>query len=172
MIHPYHNKTPRLAEEVFLAPGSHVIGDVEIGAGSSVWFNTVIRGDVHFIRIGEKTNVQDNSVLHVTTGTHPTVIGHQVTIGHRAVVHGCTLEDKVLIGMGAVVMDGARIGTESMIGAGALVVPGTLIPPRVLAMGVPCKVVRALKPHEIQRLEASALHYYDLTKEYLKNKRL
>jgi carbonic anhydrase/acetyltransferase-like protein (isoleucine patch superfamily) len=172
MIANFENKAPQLGKEVFIAEGAHVIGDVHIGAGSSIWFNSVVRGDVHFIRIGERTNIQDNSVVHVTGGVHPTVVGNEVTVGHRVILHGCTIEDRALIGMGAVVMDGAVIGRETIIGAGAVVTPGTKIPPRVLALGSPCKVVRELNKEEIQFLEGSALHYYELAKKYLKNKLL
>jgi carbonic anhydrase/acetyltransferase-like protein (isoleucine patch superfamily) len=170
MISSFEDKTPRLGEEVFIAEGAHVIGDVVIGSGSSIWFNTVVRGDVHYIRIGERTNIQDNSVVHVTGGIHPTVVGNEVTAGHRVIIHGCTIEDRALIGMGAVVMDGVVVGRESIIGAGAVVTPGTKIPPRVLALGSPCKVVRELKPQEIQFLEGSALHYCGISKKYLKIK--
>jgi gamma-carbonic anhydrase len=170
MIAPFENKTPRLGADVFVAEGAHVIGDVHIGKGSSIWFNSVVRGDVHFIRIGEKTNIQDNSVVHVTGGVHPTIIGNEVTAGHRVILHGCTIEDRALIGMGAVVMDGAVVGRESMIGAGAVVTPGTQIPSGVLALGSPCKVVRELKAEERKFLEASAIHYLELAKKYFKNK--
>ena len=170
MIAPFENKSPELGAEVFVAEGAHVIGDVHIGKGSSVWFNTVIRGDVHFIRIGERTNIQDNSVVHVTGGTHPTLIGDEVTAGHRVILHGCIVEDRALIGMGAVVMDGAVVGRESIIGAGSVVTPGTKIPSGVLALGSPCKVVRPLKDEERQFLEGSAAHYCGLAKKYLDNK--
>lgn len=172
MVTSFENKTPQLGKDVFIAQGAHVIGDVQIGQGSSIWFNTVVRGDVHYIRIGERTNIQDNSVVHVTGGVHPTVVGHEVTAGHRVIIHGCTIEDRALIGMGAVVMDGAVIGRETIIGAGSVVTPGTQIPPRVLALGSPCKVVRDLKQNEIQFLEGSALHYFELAKKYLKNNSL
>ena len=166
MILTYKNNTPQLAPDVFVADGCHIIGDVQIGAGSSIWFNTVVRGDVHEIRIGEKTNIQDNSVIHVTTGKHGTYVGNEVTAGHRVIIHGCRIEDRALIGMGAVVMDGANIGEEALVGAGSVVTPGTQIPPRVLAVGSPCKVVRDLKEAEIQLLKVSALHYYELAQSY------
>lgn len=169
MLHRFENKVPQLGEGTYAAPGAHIIGDVVIGAGSSIWFNTVVRGDVHFIRIGERTNIQDNSVVHVTSGVHPTVVGNEVTAGHRVILHGCTIEDRSLIGMGAVIMDGAVVGAGSIVGAGSVVTPGTQIPPGVLALGTPCKVLRALKESEIKFLEASALHYFDLAKKYLKN---
>ncbi len=166
MIYPYQNQSPKIHSSVFVAPGAQIIGEVQIGQGSSVWFNTVVRGDVFPIFIGEQSNIQDNSVIHVTSGRHATRIGHQVTVGHRVILHGCTVEDRVLVGMGAIVMDGAILETESMIGAGALVTPGTRIPPRVLAVGSPCRVVRELKPEEIQSLRDSALHYCQLAASY------
>src|SRR5512139_2804920 len=118
---PYDGKAPRVAASAFLAPGSVVVGDVEIGEGSSVWFGTVVRGDVNHVRIGARTNLQDLTVVHVTSGAHPTVIGDDVTVGHRAVLHGCTVRDRCLVGIGAIVLDGAVVESESMIGAGALV---------------------------------------------------
>lgn len=166
MIHKFQNQKPKLANDVFIAPGAHVIGDVVLGEAANVWFNTVIRGDVFPIRIGARTNIQDNSVLHVTDGQYATTVGEEVTVGHRVILHGCTIEDRALIGMGSVVMDGAVIGEESLIGAGAVVTPGTQIPPRVLALGSPCKVVRDLKEHEIGFLKASALHYVELAAKY------
>ena len=169
MIHSYLNQSPKIAEGVFLAPGCHIIGDVEIGEESSIWFNTVVRGDVFPIRIGKRTNIQDNSVLHVTSGTHATHVGDEVTAGHRVIIHGCTIHDRALIGMGSVIMDGAVIGEEAIIGAGSLITPGTEIPPRVLAVGSPCRVKRELRPEEIQFLEGSALHYAEMASNYLKD---
>ena len=168
MIHPFNNKWPVLLDEVFVADGAEVIGDVQIGKGSSIWFNSVVRGDVHYIRIGERTNIQDQSVIHVTSGTHPTMVGDEVTVGHRVILHGCRVQRRALIGMGAIVLDEAVIGEESFIGAGSLVTPGTVIPPRVLALGSPCRVKRDLTAQEIQNLELSALHYYELAQAYLK----
>lgn len=166
MIYEFQNKKPQIEKDVFVAPGAHVIGDVVLGEGANIWFNTVVRGDVFPIRIGARTNIQDNSVVHVTGGVHATTVGEEVTVGHRVIVHGCTIGDRALIGMGSVVMDGAVIGEEALIGAGAVVTPGTQIPPRVLALGSPCKVVRDLKEHEIQFLKASALHYVELAGQY------
>src|SRR5689334_2007674 len=117
-VHPYRGRWPLLASNVFVAPNASVIGDVEMGEGSSVWFGAVVRGDVFHIRVGKRTNVQDNTVIHVTTGKHATVIGDDVTIGHRVILHGCTVEDGCLIGMGSIVMDRAVIGARSLIGAG------------------------------------------------------
>lgn len=167
MILPFQNKWPVLEEGVFVAEGAQVIGDVVVGKGSSIWFNTVVRGDVHYIRIGCRTNIQDNSVIHVTTGKHPTVVGDEVTVGHRVLLHGCRVQDRALIGMGSVVLDGVVIGEESFIGAGSLVTPGTEIPPRVLALGSPCKVKRELTPEEIRQLKESADSYFDLSRKYL-----
>ena len=162
----YDGKAPRLAASVFLADGSVVTGDVEIGAESSLWFGTVVRGDVNHVRIGARTNLQDHVVVHVTAGTHPTVIGDDVTVGHRAVVHGCTVNDRCLVGIGAIVMDGARIGAQSLVAAGALVSPGTIIPPRSLVMGVPAKVKRPLTDEEVAGLAQFWKNYIEYTKEY------
>jgi carbonic anhydrase/acetyltransferase-like protein (isoleucine patch superfamily) len=166
MILPYRGVWPRLAGDVVVMETAVVAGDVEMGAGSSVWFGAVVRGDVHHIRIGELTNVQDGCLLHVTTGTHPLIIGAGVTIGHGAILHGCTVEDGALIGMGAIVLDGARIGQEALIGAGALVTEGTHIPARTLAVGSPARPRRELTAEELSRLRHSALHYRDLARDY------
>jgi carbonic anhydrase/acetyltransferase-like protein (isoleucine patch superfamily) len=166
MIIPYRGQRPRLAEDVVVMESAVVAGDVEIGVGSSVWFGAVVRGDVHFIRIGELTNVQDGCLLHVTTGTHPLLIGSRVTIGHGAILHGCTVEDGALIGMGAIILDGAHIGQEALIGAGALVAEGTRIAPRTLAVGTPAKPRRGLTPEELARFRDLALHYRQLAREY------
>jgi carbonic anhydrase/acetyltransferase-like protein (isoleucine patch superfamily) len=166
MIIPYRGKHPRLAEGVVVMKTAVVAGDVEIGVGSSVWFGAVVRGDVHHIRIGELTNVQDGCLLHVTTDTHPLIVGSRVTIGHGAILHGCTVEDGALIGMGAVILDGARIGEEALIGAGALVTEGTFVPPRTLAVGSPAKPKRELTEEELERLRHSAPHYHELAREY------
>src|SRR5262249_12713616 len=160
MIHAYRGKWPLLEEKVFLAPGSHVIGDVAIGAGPSIWFNTVLGGDVFTIRIGKRTNIQANCVLHVTSGKYATTVEDEVTVGHRVVLHGCTVRRLALIGMGSILLDGVEIGEQSMIGAGSLVTPGTVIPPRVLALGSPCRVVRPLKEEEIAHLQESAENYF------------
>jgi carbonic anhydrase/acetyltransferase-like protein (isoleucine patch superfamily) len=155
----FEGHAPLLHPSVFLAPDAHVIGDVEAGEDSSIWFGTVVRGDVNLIRIGKRTNVQDLCVVHVTRGTHPTFIGDEVTVGHRVVLHGCRILDRCLIGTGAVVMDGAVVGEESLVGAGALVAQGTVIPPRTLALGVPARVARPLRAEEIAFLAQSAANY-------------
>jgi carbonic anhydrase/acetyltransferase-like protein (isoleucine patch superfamily) len=144
-----------------------VIGDVMIGRKSSVWFNTLIRGDVHFIRIGSETNIQDNSTLHVTEGKFPIHMGDRITVGHRAIVHGCKIEDECLIGMGAIIMDGAHIGGGSLVGAGAVVTPGTVIPPESVVLGFPAQVVKKVGDGERRLIEDSCRHYLDLAHQYL-----
>lgn len=156
---PFEGKSPQLAPGTFVAPGAQLIGDLESGQGSSFWYNVVVRADVMPIRIGARVNVQDCTVIHVTSGVHATTIGDDVTIGHRAIVHGCTVEDGCLIGMGATVMDGAVIGKESLVGAGAVVTPGTVVPPRSLVLGAPAKVRRSLTDKEVAGLYDSAAHY-------------
>ncbi len=166
MLIEYLGKKPQLHESVFVAEGVHVIGDVIIGKDSSLWFNAVVRGDVNYIRIGDRTNVQDNSVIHVTHEKFPTVIASNVTVGHSAIIHGCTIEDFTLIGMGAILLDGCRIGEHSLVAAGSLVKEGFVIPPGSLAAGVPAKVVRQLTNEELRRLEESAQHYVDYVSNY------
>lgn len=160
-LFPYLNTFPKLHETVFLASGAKIIGDVEIGKNSSVWYNTVIRGDVHYIKIGEMTNVQDNSMLHVTNGKFPLNIGNKVTIGHSVTLHGCTLEDACLVGMGAVVLDGAVVQSHSMVAAGTVVKPGFVVPSAKLVGGVPGKIIRDLSQEEIDDFDASAVRYVE-----------
>lgn len=167
---PFEFNVPRLAADVFVAPGATLIGDVTVGAGSSIWFGSVLRGDVNAIRIGNNTNIQDLSVIHVTSvasgkpmATH---VGDNVTIGHRVILHGCTIADNVLVGMGAIVMDGAIIGKNCVIGAGSLVTEGTFIPEGHLALGSPARVKRPLTEFEIAGLELSAAHYRELAAKY------
>jgi len=166
-LYAHHGISPTLGADVFIAPGARVIGDVEIGAGSSVWFNTVIRGDVNYIRIGTGTNIQDGSVVHVTVGTHPTFIGSNITIGHRALLHGCTLEDGCFIGMQATVMDGAVVESGAMVAAGALVTPNKRVPAGQLWAGSPARFMRDLSPAEVAFMVESPLHYRQLAQEYL-----
>ncbi len=144
MIYTYKNVTPKLPKSVFIAPNAAVIGDVEIGEDSSVWFNSVIRGDVHRIRVGERTNIQDGSVLHVTYQRWALEIGDNVTVGHGAILHGCTISSNCLIGMGARVLDGARVGEFSLVAAGSLVLQGGKVPSNTLVAGVPAIVKRDL----------------------------
>ncbi|MBI2430211.1 MAG: gamma carbonic anhydrase family protein [Ignavibacteriales bacterium] len=162
----YQGITPTIHPTVFLADGVHIIGDVEIGKDSSVWYNTVIRGDVNYIRIGERTNIQDNTVIHVTNKKFPTHIGSNVTVGHNAVIHACTINDYCLIGMGAIILDDATIGPYSLIAAGAVVTMGSVIPQGMLAAGVPAKVIRPLTDEERQSLVQSAQNYIDYVATY------
>ncbi|KAB2887358.1 MAG: gamma carbonic anhydrase family protein [Kofleriaceae bacterium] len=157
---------PRIAEDVFLAELAAVIGDVEIGAGSSVWYGTVIRGDVEPIRIGKATSIQDNSVIHVTHGVSGTTVGDRVTVGHNVILHACTVEDDCIIGMGSIILDRSRIGRGSIVGAGALVTPGTDIPPGSMVMGSPARVKRPLTDDERARIASSAEHYVELARTY------
>lgn len=143
-----------------------MIGDVEIGEEASIWFGTVIRGDVNFIRIGDATNIQDRCVVHVTVDKHPTVIGDRVTVGHGAILHGCRVEDACLIGIGAIVLDAAVIGRHSFVAAGALVTPRTVVPPESLVMGAPATVKRKLSAEEIDNLEESARRYMKYASAY------
>jgi carbonic anhydrase/acetyltransferase-like protein (isoleucine patch superfamily) len=157
---------PSVAEGVFIAPGAVVIGAVELGAESSIWFGSVLRGDINRIVVGAQSNVQDGSVLHVSDD-HACVLGERVTVGHRAVVHACTVEDEVLVGMGAVILDGARIGARSIIAAGALVTKNMQVPPGSLVMGSPGKVVRALTAEEQAANARLALKYVEVSRCYL-----
>jgi len=163
----YRGVSPQVADNAFVAPGAQIIGDVHIGAHSSVWFNCVLRGDCYFIRIGENSNIQDNTVIHVTQGRFGTVIGSFVTVGHSAVLHGCTVKDRCLIGIGAIVLDDVTIGEESFIAAGSLVTPGTVIPPRSMVMGAPAKVRRAVTDEEVARIDEHWQHYVEYKNHYL-----
>ncbi len=162
----WKNKKPDLGKNVFVASGARVIGDVVAGNDTNIWFNVVIRGDVNTIRIGFRTNIQDNSVVHVTRGSGPTNIGSDVTIGHSAVIHACTIEDNCLIGMGAVILDGAVICKNSLVAAGSVVTPGKTFPEGSMIMGSPAKAVRSLTPDEINGLQVSADHYVELARTY------
>jgi carbonic anhydrase/acetyltransferase-like protein (isoleucine patch superfamily) len=167
IVRAFGNKRPALGSDVFLAETCAVIGDVELGNESSVWFSTVIRGDVMPIRIGARTSVQDGTVIHVTSDFAGTVIGDDCTIGHSAIVHACTVEDECLIGIGAILLDGVRIGRGSFVGAGALVTPGTDIPPGSFVLGAPARVKRAVSDGERERIQSGARHYVELARRYL-----
>jgi len=169
MISTLGDKTPKLAPDCFVAPNAVVLGDVAIDRGSSVWFGAVVRGDSNSIRIGAGSNVQDLCVLHVDEA-NSLKIGDNVTVGHRATLHGCTVENNVLIGMCSTVMNGAIVGRESIVGAGALVVEGTKIPPRSLVLGVPAKVKRQLTPDEALAIDTNARQYIKKAAEYRKCK--
>lgn len=166
MILEYKGTTPKLDTSVFLSPSACVIGDVQIGEGSSLWFNVIVRGDVNFIRIGKRTNIQDGTVVHVTRETHPTILGDDVTVGHNVTLHGCTVHDKSLIGIGAIVLDGAVIGTSSLVAAGSVVAPGTQIPPNSLVMGSPARMKRLLTEDERSKMHSVADNYVQHQEEY------
>jgi gamma-carbonic anhydrase len=166
-LRPFQKSQPRLGARVFVAENATVIGDVVLGDDVSVWFGTVIRGDVHFIRVGARSNIQDNCTLHVNTGTHPVNIAEDVTIGHGVIAHGCTIERGALIGMGSRILDGAVVGENALVGAGALVGEGMRVPPRTLVVGVPARVKRELRGDEVARLEESWKHYVELKDHYL-----
>jgi carbonic anhydrase/acetyltransferase-like protein (isoleucine patch superfamily) len=167
MITPYKGISPYIADSAFVAPGAQIIGDVHLGAHSSVWFNCVLRADCYHIRIGQYTNIQDNTVIHVTQGRFATVVGDRVTVGHSAVLHGCTVKDRCLIGIGAIVLDGVTIGEESFIAAGSLVTPGTAIPPRSMVMGAPAKVRRQVTDEELARIDEHWQHYVEYKTQYM-----
>jgi len=162
----FRGQMPRIGSGAWIAPGASVIGDVEIGAGASIWYGCVLRGDVHRIRIGDRSNVQDGAILHVTRDRFSTDVGQEVTIGHRAVVHGCQVGDGALIGIGAIVLDGARVGEEALVGAGAVVVPGGEVPPRTLVVGTPARVVRELDDNEIEQQRRRTLSYVELARAH------
>jgi carbonic anhydrase/acetyltransferase-like protein (isoleucine patch superfamily) len=166
MILPYQNIYPKIDKSVLIAEGAYIIGDVEIGKDSSIWFNTVVRGDVNYIRIGERTNIQDLTMVHVTYKKYPTFIGSDVSIGHSAVIHGCVIKDFVIIGMGAKILDDALISTNSIVAAGSVVKEKFVIPEGTLAAGVPAKVVRDLKQEEIGRIKQNAKNYLFYVDQY------
>jgi gamma-carbonic anhydrase len=167
IVRRFRETAPVIAADVFLAENASVIGDVVIGAGSSIWYGTVVRGDVMPIRIGAATSIQDNSVIHVTSGFSGTTVGDRVTVGHNAILHACTIEDDCIIGMGSILLDGARIRRGSIVGAGALVTPGTDIPEGSMVMGAPARVRRPLTDEERARIASSAEHYVELARMYL-----
>jgi len=168
VLRPYRGVSPRVHPTAFIDDSAQVIGDVEIGEESSVWMCAVVRGDVHWIRVGRRTSIQDGCVVHAMTGTHPTSIGSNVTIGHGALIHGCTIEDQCLVGMGAILLNGAHIGTQSIVAAGALVTEGTKVPPKSLVMGSPGKVKRLLTHAEIADIQVYADRYVGYRLEYMK----
>lgn len=167
MLRPYRGILPRVADDAYVDESAQVIGEVEIGEESSVWMNCVIRGDVHWIRIGRRSNIQDGTVVHVMRETHPTTIGDNVTIGHAAIVHGCTIQDRVLIGMGAILLNGVEVGPDSIVAAGTLLPEGTCVPPRSLVMGSPGKVRRTLSDEEITSIMWYADNYVRYRLDYL-----
>jgi carbonic anhydrase/acetyltransferase-like protein (isoleucine patch superfamily) len=166
MLRAYRNRHPVVAPTAFVDESAQVIGDVVIGDESSVWMNVVVRGDVNTIRIGRRTNLQDGTVVHVMRGTHPTTIGDEVTIGHGAIIHGCTIHDRVLVGMGAILLNGVEVGSDSIVAAGALLAEGTAVPPRSLVMGSPARVRRALTEAEVASIRSYADNYVRYRLDY------
>ena len=167
MLKPYRGISPTIAPNAFIEDTAVVIGDVVIGSDSSVWFQAVIRGDVHFIRIGHRTNIQDLCLLHVTHDTHPLTLGDDVTVGHHAVLHGCTIHNRVLIGMGTIIMDGVVIEEDCIIGAGTLITEDVHIPSKSLVLGSPAKVKRTLTETELTWIKESALNYLRYAQQYV-----
>lgn len=166
-IHPYRGTLPSLGERVFLAPGAHLTGAIEVGEDVSFWFHTAARGDVNWIRIGARSNVQDGTVLHVTHETHPLVIGADVAIGHSCMIHGCTLEPGCLIGIGARVLDGAVVESGAMVGAGAVVPPGMRVTAGMLALGIPARLARPLSDAERDNILEIVARYVGVKDSYL-----
>ena len=174
MTYPFKQWHPVIGNNTWIAPSADVIGNVTLGEDVSIWYGCVVRGDVHYITIGDRTSIQDLSMVHVThykkedmSDGHPTIIGNDVTVGHKVMLHGCTIEDACLIGMSATILDGALIGKESIVGAGALVTKNKVFPPRSLIMGSPAKVIRSLTDSEIKELYASATRYVGFKNEYM-----
>jgi carbonic anhydrase/acetyltransferase-like protein (isoleucine patch superfamily) len=157
---------PRIAGSAYIDSSAQVIGDVVIGERSSVWLNVAIRGDVNYIRVGDETSIQDNTVLHVDHDVYPCIVGNRVTVGHSAVLHGCEVADDALIGIGAVVLNGAKIGAGAVVAAGALVPEGMQVPAKMLAMGTPAKVRREITAEEQQRFRKNCENYVKITAIY------
>lgn len=168
----FKNFSPQIGKDVFIAPNASLIGRCFVGDDSSIWYSCVIRADVNEIHIGKNTSIQDGSIIHVThyktnKQGHPTIIGNNVTVAHGVILHGCTIEDACLIGMGAIVIDGARIGKESIVGAGTLVTKGKIFPPRSLILGNPARLVRELNDQEVKSIYDSAKRYVGFKNDYL-----
>ena len=167
MIRGFGGRRPEIDPTAFIADTATVIGDVTVGARSSLWFGAVVRGDVFHVRIGSETSIQDNTVIHVTNGQNATVVGNRVTVGHSVTLHGCTIGDRCIIGMGAIILDKADVGERCIIAAGAVVTPGTKIPAGMLALGAPARPRRELSHEELSWIEYSADHYVELARAYL-----
>ncbi len=166
MIKSFNNFTPNIHETAYIADDAIVIGDVDIGENASVWFGAILRGDVNYIRIGAGTNIQDGTVIHVSSKTHPTILEHEITVGHRVTLHGCYIETGCLIGIGSIILDGARIGKNSLVAAGSLITPNTQIPPGSMVMGSPAKVKRPLTEDEIVKIRQNFRSYIALSAIY------
>jgi len=167
MIRSFNNIFPKVHQTAFVTDDAIVIGDVEIGEDASVWFGSIVRGDVNYIRIGARTNIQDGCVIHVSSRTHPTILEEEITVGHRVTLHGCHVERGCLIGIGSILMDGVRVGAQSLVGAGSLLTPGTQVPPRSLVLGSPARVKRELTDDELAFLDRSWRNYVELKAKYL-----
>lgn len=167
MLIEHAGRVPQVPPSAWVHSSAHVIGRVTLGEEASIWFNCVVRGDIHDIRIGARSNLQDLTMVHVTRDRFPTIIGDDVTIGHRVVVHGCTIGDRSLIGIGAIVLDGAEVEPEAMVGAGALVTPGMKVPSGTVVMGQPARVARALRPDELEHIRETATHYAAYARSYM-----
>ncbi|HEX8339084.1 MAG TPA: gamma carbonic anhydrase family protein [Pyrinomonadaceae bacterium] len=166
MIRPFRGIHPQIHPTAFVEESAQVVGDVHVGEHSSIWFGAVVRGDVFHIRIGARTNVQDGTVIHVSNGTHATILEDEVTVGHNVTLHGCYVERGCLVGIGAIVMDGCRVGRQSLVAAGALLSPGTIVPPRSLVLGVPARVKRQLTEAEVADLDKFWQNYVEYTRVY------
>jgi carbonic anhydrase/acetyltransferase-like protein (isoleucine patch superfamily) len=166
MLRPFRGRMPLVHATAFVDASAQVIGDVELGPDASIWMHVVVRGDVNTIRIGARSNLQDGTVVHVMHGTHPTRIGDDVTIGHAAIVHGCTIGDRVLVGMGAILLNGVEIGEDSIVAAGSLVPEGTIVPPRSLVMGSPGRVRRTLDDAQVASILEYAANYVRYKEDY------
>ncbi len=166
LVHAYGDARPAVADDAYVSPNVSLIGDVAIGAESSIWFGAVLRGDVQPITIGARSSVQDNSVVHATEGWAPTTVGDDVTVGHMVILHGCTVCDRVVVGMGSIVMDAAEIGSDVILGAGSLVTTSAKIPPGVLALGRPARVIRELTDEERTSILESSAHYVEIARRY------
>ncbi len=169
MIRPFNQIEPMIHRSAYISDDAIIIGDVEVGEDSSVWFGSIIRGDVNFIRIGARTNIQDGTIIHVSSKTHSTVLEDEITVGHRVTLHGCHVESGCLIGIGAILMDGVRVGANSLVGAGSLLTPGTQVPSRSLVLGSPARVKRNLTDDELAYLDRSWRNYVELKRHYENN---
>src|SRR5688500_9127446 len=167
MIRPFRGVHPQITTSAYVDLSAQVIGDVHIGEQSSVWCNAVLRGDMYYIRIGDRSNIQDNCVVHTRTGSHPTILEDEVTVGHSVTLHGCYVERGALIGIGSIVLDDVRVGAQSLVAAGSLISPGTVIPSRSLVMGIPARVKRPLTDEEVASLNLFWMNYLEYTKLYL-----
>lgn len=167
MIKSFNGNQPKIHGSAFITDDAIVIGDVEIGEEASVWFGSIVRGDVNYIRIGDRTNIQDACVIHVSSRDHPTILEDKITVGHRVTLHGCYVESGCLIGIGSILLDGSRIGRNSLVAAGSLVTPGTVIPPESLVLGAPAKVKRQLTADELAYLDRSWQNYVELSRRYV-----